>query len=305
MIGVGLTLMGGRGTMTDISDLDERVRQAAEAWGLVVGDALVGGTMSAVFAATDMAGRDLVLKLPAARDNAHDLTGAEAAALSFWAPTGASVSLVDATPDALLLARARPGTPWPWSPPGSLDDLVGVAADLLTRLWAEPSGAYPFPTLEDVYPQDERVARQDAAWEQRRRGEPERGASGLQRLPLAAESAGQLIASCAEEKLLHGDFITKNLVSDTSSRAGWVALDPLPMTGDPAAEVAAFAAYHPAELILPIAEALAQALGLDPRRAQRWAAIWTVHQVAQAWRDDQQHLEQLVASAALNDLLTT
>ena len=85
MIGVGLTLMGRRGTMTDISDLDERIRQAAQAWGLVVGDALVGGTMSAVFAATDMAGRDLVLKLPTARDNADDLTGAEAAALSIWA----------------------------------------------------------------------------------------------------------------------------------------------------------------------------------------------------------------------------
>lgn len=77
------------------------------------------------------------------------------------------------------------------------------------------------------------------------------------------------------------------------------------MTGDPAAEVAAFAAYHPAEMILPIAEALAQALGLDPRRALRWAAIWTVHQAAQAWRDDQQDLEHLAASATLNDLLTT
>lgn len=291
--------------MTDISDLNERVRQAAEAWGLVVGDALVGGTMSAVFAATDMAGRDLVLKLPAARANAQDLTGAEAAALSLWASTGASATLVDATPDALLLARSRPGTPWPWSPPGSLDDLVGVAADLLTSLWAAPSSPFSFPALENVYPQNERVARQDAAWERRRRGEPDRGAPGLQRLPVAAEAAGQLVATCAEEKLLHGDFITKNLVSDATSRIGWLALDPLPMTGDPAAEVAAFAAYHPAELILPIAEALAQALGLDPRRALRWAAIWTVHQVAQAWRDDQQQLEHLVASETLNDLLTT
>ena len=77
------------------------------------------------------------------------------------------------------------------------------------------------------------------------------------------------------------------------------------MTGDPAAEVAGLAAYHPAEMILPIAEALAQALGLDPRRALRWAAIWTVHQAAQAWRDDQQDLEHLAASATLNDLLTT
>ena len=77
------------------------------------------------------------------------------------------------------------------------------------------------------------------------------------------------------------------------------------MTGDPAAEVAASAAYHPAELILPIAEALARALGVDSRRAQRRAAIWTVHQTAQAWRDDQQQLEHLVASATVNDLLTT
>lgn len=271
----------------------------------MVGDALAGGTMSAVFAATDAVGRDLVLKLPAIRDNANDLTGAEAAVLSIWASTGASVMLVDATADALLLARARPGTLWPWSPPGSLDDLVGVAVELLHRLWDAPSGAYPFPALEDVYPQNERVSREDAAWEQRRRGEPDRGVPGLQRLPEAAVAAEQLVATCAEEKLLHGDFITKNLVSDRSSRAGWVALDPLPMTGDPAAEVAAFAAYHPAELILPIAEAVAQALGLDPRRALRWAAIWTVHQAAQAWRDDQQQLERLVASPTVNDLLTT
>ena len=223
MMSVGLTLMGGRGTMTDISDLDERVRKAADAWGLVVGDAMAGGTMSAVFDATDRAGRDLVLKLPAVRDNAADLTGAEAAALSLWALTGASVTLVDATPDALLLARVRPGMLWPWSPPGSLDDLVGVAADLLTRLWAAPSASYSFRALKNVYPQSERVARQDAAWEQGRRGEPDRGTPGLQRLPMAAEAAGQLIATCAQEKLLHGDFITKNLVSDASSRmGGWL-----------------------------------------------------------------------------------
>ncbi|MDN5764853.1 MAG: hypothetical protein L0H96_08365 [Humibacillus sp.] len=28
--------------------------------------------------------------------------------------------------------------------------------------------------------------------------------------------------------LLHGDFITKNIVSDDTSPVGWVALDPLP-----------------------------------------------------------------------------
>ena len=302
MVRVAMTV--GPGTMTDMSDLDQRVRQAAEARGLAVGEALVGGMMSAVFAATDRDSRDLVLKLPAAGGNADNLTGAEAAALTMWAATGASVSLVDATPDALLLTRARPGTVWPWLPSGSLDELVGVAADLLVRLWAAPVGPYPFPSLEDVYPQSEQVARQDAAWEQRSRGDPDRGVAGLQRLPAAAEAAEQLIGSCGEERLLHGDFISKNLVSDVGSPIRWVAIDPLPMFGDPAAEVAAFAAYHPVDLILPITEALAQVLGLEPRRALRWAAIWTIHQAAQAWRDDQQQLEHLVRSATLNDLLT-
>ena len=76
------------------------------------------------------------------------------------------------------------------------------------------------------------------------------------------------------------------------------------MSGDPAAEVGAFVAYHPTELILPITKALAQALRLDPRRALRWAAIWTVHQAAQAWRDDQSQLEQLVTLTTLNELLS-
>lgn len=290
-------------TMALMVDFDERVRRAADGWGLVVGDPLAGGSRSAVFAARDLAGRDLVLKLPATGDDDDDLTGAEAAALSTWAPTGAAVTLVDATPDALLLARSRPGAMWPWSPPGPLDDLIGIAAELLSRLWRAPRSSYLFPRLADVYCQDERVAREDAALEQRKRGEPDRGVPGLQRLPVAAVVAEQLIATCVKPTFLHGDFITKNLVSDADSPTGWVALDPLPVIGDPAAEVAAFAAYHPAELILPITEALARALHLDVRRGLQWAAIWTVHQAAQAWRDDQQQLEHLVVSTTLNEFL--
>ena len=195
---------------------------------------------------------------------------------------------------------------WPWSPPGSVDDLVAVAADLLARLWAAPDCPYPFPSLRGVYPRHERVARQDAAWEQQRRGEPDRGVAGLQRLPAAAEAAEQLIGTRREDKLLHGDFITKNLVSDVRS--------PIRPGGHrPSADVRgpgrgsrpAFAAYHQVDLILPITEALAQALGLEPGRALRWSAIWTIDQAAQAWRDDQRQLENLVVSATLNDLLTT
>lgn len=298
-----MTLPGITDDHGGVPVIDERVRRAADHWELTVGGALAGGSRSAVFAATDPLGRDLVLKLPAARSHGGDPTATEAAALSSWAATDAAVTLADVTPDALLLVRARPGVSWPWSPAGSLDDLIAIAADLLARLWASPNRSYRFPTLTEVYPEDERAAREDAAVEQRERGEPERGLPGLLRLPLAATAAEQLISTAHDVRLLHGDFITKNLVSDASKPAGWLALDPLPMTGDAVAEVAAFAAYHPAELILPIAETLARALTLDVHRALRWSAVWTVHQAAQAWRDDQEQLEDLVRSPTLNDLL--
>ncbi|GAA1436932.1 aminoglycoside phosphotransferase family protein [Microlunatus lacustris] len=291
--------------MVRVSDLEDRVWRAAERWSLLVGEPLIGGTSSAVFEARDGAGRDLVLKLAAEGSAAEDLTGAEAAALSGWVASGAAVRLVDATTDALLLARARPGAPWPWTPPEPLDALVGVAADLLTRLWAAPPPSYRFPTLAAVYPRREQLARADAASEQLERGEPDRGVAGLRRLPTAAASAEHLISTAVDRHLLHGDFITKNIVSDATAPTGWVALDPLPMIGDPAAEVGAFAAYHPAESILPIAEAMTGALALDRPRAMRWAAVWTVHQTAQAWRDDQEQLEQLVTSREIDRLLTS
>jgi streptomycin 6-kinase len=286
-----------------VLDLDVRAQRAADHWNLAVGQILAGGTSSAVFAVRDEMGRDLVLKLPAARTYSQDLVAAETAALVAWAHTGAAVSLVDATADALLLARVRPGVVWPWIPGDSLVARAAVAAELLSRLWIPPPSGFQLPTLAEVYCDDERVAVEDAAIEQRERGEPDRGVPGLLRLPAAKACAQHLISASCEQKLLHGDFISKNLVSDSTSALGSVALDPLPMVGDPVAEAAAFAAYHPVELILPIAEALARLLKLDVGRTLRWAAIWTVHQAAQAWRDDQIELERLVASDVVDDLL--
>jgi streptomycin 6-kinase len=288
-----------------VPEIADRIRSAAMHWHLTVGENLAGGTCSAVYAATDEFGQDLVLKLPETRAATGDVTGAEAAALAAWASTGAAVALVDATADALLLVRVRPGTLMPWRPEERFDDTVEVAADLLRRLWVVTPGSFPYPTLADVYPNDERVAREDAEFEQRERCEPDRGAPGLVRLRAAAAAAERLISRTQAPTLLHGDFITKNLLSDNTSPTGWVIIDPLPMIGDAAAEVAAFAAYQPAELILPIAEALAARVGVAPGRALGWAAIWTVHQTAQAWRDDQEALERLVESSTFERLLLT
>lgn len=285
------------------NSLDARIAAAIARWRLTLGEQLTGGTRSAVYAASDASGREMVLKLPATRAGTRPVTADEAAALAVWAGTGAPVRMIDCTDHALLLVRSRPGTLMPSITGESLDEYVGVAAELLGRLWSAPAGDYPFPTLAEVYPDDERVAREDAVFEQRSRGEPERGVPGLVRLPAAAAAAAELIRSAPRHVLLHGDFITKNLITDDAAPVGWSAIDPLPMIGEPAAEVAAFAAYQPAELILQTAEALAVVAGVDPGRAARWAAIWTVHQAAQAWRDDQQQLEELVGSAAVMTLL--
>ncbi|MFT4164714.1 MAG: aminoglycoside phosphotransferase family protein [Microlunatus sp.] len=287
-----------------MSDLDERCSAASRHWRLRLGDRLMGGTQSAVFSATDAQGRDLVLKLPAAQAG-NDVAAAEAAALRAWAGSGAAVTLVDSTADALLLVRARPGRLMSWQPADRTVDTVAVTGELLRRLWCSPPGGYRYPTLAEVYPENERVARQDAAFEQRQRGEPCRGELGLARLPCAAAVAEQLISTAPAWTLLHGDFISKNLVSDTAGPVGWVAIDPLPMIGEAAAEVAAFAAYHPAEAILPTAEALAREVGIEPGRVLAWTAIWCVHQAAQAWRDDQAELDGLITSTAIGTLLKT
>jgi len=51
------------------------------------------------------------------------------------------------------------------------------------------------------------------------------------------------------------------------------------------------------------AASLARLLDHDAIRAQRWAAVWAVHQGCQAWRPDQPALDALCASGELDELL--
>jgi streptomycin 6-kinase len=44
-------------------------------------------------------------------------------------------------------------------------------------------------------------------------------------------------------------------------------------------------------------------MGLDPQRAQRWAAVWTVLQACQAWRDDQSDLDAALSTAEFDHLI--
>jgi streptomycin 6-kinase len=101
--------------------------------------------------------------------------------------------------------------------------------------------------------------------------------------------------------LLHGDFLTKNLLSTSD---GFVAIDPIPRLGDPASDIGFFASDHSPARILSVATELAGSMGASELRARQWAAVWTVLQTVSAWRDDQTELDALVETAVFDRLLT-
>ena len=280
-------------------DPDRRLRACVRRWHLQAGGHLAGGFRSEVVSCTAADGTQVVVKLVVTLQEMR----AEAAALTAWARTGAAVRLIDTDVDhgALLLEQIQPGTHLPGNDdPGAIE----VAASLLGALHRAPLPAFPFPASQQTFTRMERRARRDAAYEQRTRNEPERGRPGLQRLPLArAAQPPRLCQSPPRTVLLHGDFLAKNLLSNGT---GYVAIDPIPNLGDPCADVGFFAAGHPpAATILHKAGAIARLMGVDPQRAQRWAAVWTVLQACQAWRDDQSDLDAALSTAEFDHLIRT
>lgn len=278
-------------------DIGARLTACQRRWGLTAAHRLGGGFRADVFASTMSTGEEVVVKLAATRPEAE----AEAAALSGWARTAAAVHLIDAdlSLSALLLARARPGTPLPG---GDEALAVDVAIHVLTGLHrASSTMSYPFRRLEKVYRRLEDQARDDAAYERNARGDPNRGRAGLERLDAARVAAMALCSTASESVVLHGDFLDKNLLY---AQGTYLAADPMPMVGDPCVDVGFFAAGHPpATQILWRASAIADRMGLDSDRARRWAAIWTVHQDCQSWRNDQPALDDALDSPEFNSLL--
>lgn len=272
----------------DPDDAAGRLATAAQRWSLTVGEPLPGGFRSAVYAATDATGRELVVKLAATRAEAR----AEAAALAAWAATGAAVSLAahDDQIGAMLLGRIRPGTPLATQAEG---EAVEIAADLLGRLHDVRVPAGSWRSFEVVYTAFEQRARADAAYFRTARADPDVGRIGVDRLDPARDSASRLTATAPDVSVLHGDFCDKNVLFQGQD---YVAIDPIPMVGDPCSDIGFFAAGRPpVSGILERAESMARRLGRDPDRSRRWAGVWAVQQAAQAWRPDQDDLEALVS----------
>lgn len=191
-------------------------------------------------------------------------TAQEPAALTQWAGRGAVLLLAAEPAEGFLLLERLHGD----IPLRSLAEAKAMleATSLLNRLWTPPAEKHPFR------PVAEHVGRLRAELT-RRRPLAER----LDAQPLvdeALETAAGLLASESEQYLLHGDFHHGNVMA--ADRAPWLAIDPKPLVGE--------RAYDLAWLAQDRKETLAAAPG------PRGAARRRLHQLADAVEVDHERL---------------
>lgn len=262
-----------------------RANEACRLWGLVLGEA-VPAHVSRVFACTDDAGRERILKL--APGEVHPER--EAAALTHWDGSGAPM-LIAFAPElgAMLLERIVPGTRLPEAADATAASLVAAT---LRQLWSRGLPRTAFPSFASAL--DE--------WIVHARASTEPATAGAALLDKAVALARSLDADTTARVLLHGDFIDKNLLLGPR---GYAAIDPIPAIGDPCSDIGFFSAYHPpAAGIADRASEVARLAGLDALRASRWAAVWAIGEATQTWRADSDELQAWVVSREAMRLLS-
>lgn len=199
-------------------------------------------------------------------------TAHEHTALTQWAGRGA-VLLLDADPatGVLLLERLHGDIPL-----RSLAEPKAMleATSLLLRLWVPAPEGRGLPTLaERAAALDEELARHAAL--------------APDAAPLVAEArehAARLAASAEEAVLLHGDFHHGNVLA--ADRAPWLAIDPRPLVGERAFDLARLAQDRvdtlvgspgPGGAVRRRLHQLAEAVEVDQERLRDWTLVRGVH----------------------------
>ncbi|MBW3624685.1 MAG: aminoglycoside phosphotransferase family protein [Armatimonadetes bacterium] len=245
--------------------LPGRVAELEREWGLCVGPAFDhGGCVSWVAPVTLEGGGEAVLKIGIPHDEARY----EADALRFMNGQGAA-RLLRASDDgfSLLLERCVPGNDL-WS----LDEAAGdaVAAGILPRLWREPPPEAPFLTLADLVEEWIEDLPQLAAF----------GGVSIEEAASVLERGRELAASASQRVFLHGDFNPGNALA--SQREPWLVIDPKPLVGDPAYDLAqwlinrydaAVRTGDPVSALRGKIDRFASCIGLDPARIAEWAYV--------------------------------
>ena len=217
----------------------------------------------------------------------------EAGALAWWGGDGA-VRLLAHDPErrALLVERCVPGTQL-WAVEDD-DEATRLAAGVLRRLWRPAPGRHPFRAL----------AAEAARW-----GQQLPAAWSAQGRPCPRALVDEAVALCAElgasqEHLVvcHQDLHGGNVLAAGPGR--WLAIDPKPVVGEPAFDVASLLRDRRPELLAdpsPLRrvrrrlDVVCDELGLDRERARGWALVHAV-----AWGLSEHAVyPELLATAAL------
>jgi streptomycin 6-kinase len=248
--------------------LPRLVDECAAAWGLHVRAAFPRATVSFVAPAVLPGGAQAVLKVNFPEPESEH----EADALAAWGGVGAVRLLAhDAQRRALLVERCVPGTQL-WAVRDE-EQANAAAAGVLRALWrAPPSG------FRSLAGEARRWAVEvPVRWE--RHGRPVDRAV----VDDAVGWIGELLESPdpAGDALLHQDLHGGNVLR--IDREPWfLAIDPKPLTGERAFDVASLlrdrrpelaAEPHPVGRMRRRLDQLAEALALDRERMRRWAVI--------------------------------
>jgi streptomycin 6-kinase len=249
-----------------LSRLPELVAGCADDWGLTLSAPFEPAAISWVAAARLPDGTRAVLKVnfPEA-ESEH-----EADALQFWDGDGAVRLLAqDHARRALLIARCEPGAQLRTLADETAANLI--AAGVLRRLWkpAPPDAGYR--TLAD---ESARWAQElPLHWE--RHGRPVPRALLDEALALCAELGG----SQPDLVVCHQDFHGGNVLSDDR---GWLAIDPKPLVGERAFDLASLlrdrrrallAGPHPEHVLSERLDLLCGELAVERERARGWALV--------------------------------
>lgn len=261
-----------------LGQLPQVLKAAAERWFLTLAPPFPVLSYNYVAPALTAQGEHVVLKAGVPRDE----LSMEIDALGWYDGRGA-VRLLAADADAgllLLLAQVQPGEPL--SALADDDAATIAAAVVMRRLW-RPTPApltHRFPSVADWIAGLDRLRLRFAGGT---------GPFPRRRVERAERLFGELLASCAEAVVLHGDLHHDNILRDGE---GWLAIDPKGVIGEPAYEVGALlrnpaarieATPDLARLLARRVDLLAERLGLPGDRLAAWgeaqavlSAWWTI-----------------------------
>jgi streptomycin 6-kinase len=250
-----------------LNSLPRLAEECAERWSLRLGEPFRHGNVSLTVPVTRLDGDHAVLKLnfPEA-ESAH-----EADALEHWRGEGAVRLLkVDRERNALLVERADPGTPL-WDVADD-EEATLIAASVLRGLWRHPpSDGHPFRML----------AAEAEAWVAQVRSDWEALGRPFERrlVDAVAESTGELAGSQPEAVVCHQDLQGSNVLR--AQREPWLAIDPKPIVGEPAFDVASLLRDRrwsiTGAVIRRRVDLLAGELELEHERMQGWGLVHALH----------------------------